>query len=173
MVPLGPFWTTLECSQACHVWPFLVQNGPFFGHHQSWTVHPTVKKRLITTSPMCGLLVEPHTVWNINMVAIRDEWIVSRNYRMPIYRTFQHIEKNIVLNLQYRVSRFLFILCVSAENSPKIFWKFQKISGNPKTLRKFRKFSENSENSPEIQKILRKFAKISENSSKRRSFLRP
>ena len=34
-----------------------------------------------------------------------DEFIVSRNYRMPIYRTFQHIEKNIVSNLQYRVSR--------------------------------------------------------------------
>ena len=29
LVPFGPFWTTLECWQACHVWPFLVQNGPF------------------------------------------------------------------------------------------------------------------------------------------------
>ena len=27
--PFGPFWTTLERWQACHVWPFLVQNGPF------------------------------------------------------------------------------------------------------------------------------------------------
>ena len=38
LVPFGPFWTTLECWQACHVWPFLVQNGPFLGHPQSWTV---------------------------------------------------------------------------------------------------------------------------------------
>ena len=87
-------------------------------------------------------------------VGVRDELIVSRNYRMPIYRTFQHIEKNIVSNLQYRVSRYWFILCFSAENSPKI----------PKILRKFRKSSENSENSPKIQKILRKFRKFSENS---------
>ena len=59
LVPFGPFWTTLECWQACHVWPFLVQNGPFLGHPQSWTVDPRVKKRLIIMSPMCGLLVEP------------------------------------------------------------------------------------------------------------------
>ena len=32
--------TTLERWQACHVWPFL-------GHPQSWTVDPSVKKRLI------------------------------------------------------------------------------------------------------------------------------
>merc|ERR1711894_826855 len=32
LVPFGPFWTTLERWQACHVWPFLVQNGPFLGH---------------------------------------------------------------------------------------------------------------------------------------------
>ena len=25
LVPFGPFWTTLECWQACHVWPFLIQ----------------------------------------------------------------------------------------------------------------------------------------------------
>ena len=59
---LNPFWTTLERWQACHVWPFLVQNGPFLGHPQSWTVDPRVKKRLIITSPMCGLLVEPHFI---------------------------------------------------------------------------------------------------------------
>ena len=59
LVPFGPLWTTLERWQACHVWPFLVQNGPFLGHPQSWTVDPRVKKRLIITSPMCGLLVEP------------------------------------------------------------------------------------------------------------------
>ena len=44
LVPFGPFWTALECWQACHVWPFLVQNGPFLGHPQSWTVDPRVKK---------------------------------------------------------------------------------------------------------------------------------
>ena len=44
--------------------------------------------------------------YNTLRVSIRDEFIVSRNYRMPIYRTFQHIEKNIVSNLQYRVSRY-------------------------------------------------------------------
>ena len=62
LVPFGPFWTTLECWQACHVWPFLVQNGPFLGHPTSWTVDPRVKKRLVIMSPMCGLLVEPHFI---------------------------------------------------------------------------------------------------------------
>ena len=52
----GPFWTTW---QACLVWSFLVQNWPFSGHPQSWIVDPRVKKRLITTSPMCRLLVRP------------------------------------------------------------------------------------------------------------------
>ena len=32
VVPFGPFWTTLECWQACHVWPVWIQNGPFLGH---------------------------------------------------------------------------------------------------------------------------------------------
>ena len=54
--------TILERWEACHVWPFLVQNGPFLGHPQSWTVGPRVKKRLITTSPMGGLLVEPQVL---------------------------------------------------------------------------------------------------------------
>ena len=31
-------------------------------------------------------------------VKVRDELIVSRNNRMPIYRTFQHIEKNIEIS---------------------------------------------------------------------------
>ena len=38
LVPFGPFWTALECWQACHVWPFLVQIGPFWAlpsHEQS------------------------------------------------------------------------------------------------------------------------------------------
>ena len=55
LVPFGPFWTTLERWQACHVWPFL-------GHSQSWTVNPRVKKRFNATSPMCGLLVEPQNI---------------------------------------------------------------------------------------------------------------
>ena len=29
-------WTTLERRQACHVWPFLVQNEPFSDHPQSY-----------------------------------------------------------------------------------------------------------------------------------------
>ena len=63
----------------------------------------------------------------------RDGLIVSRNYRMPIHRDFQRIEEYMVSNLQYRVSRYAFILSFSAENS------------------------RNSENSLEILKILRKF----------------
>ena len=83
------------------------------------------------------------------MMRIRDELIVSRNYRMPIYRDFQHIEEYIISNLPYRVSRYAFILSFSAENSPK----------NPIILWKFRKFSENSENSQKFLKIRRKFIK--------------
>ena len=41
----GPFWITLEHWQACHIWPFLVQNGPFFCHPlQPLTLDPNVKK---------------------------------------------------------------------------------------------------------------------------------
>ena len=97
----------------------------------------------------------------------RAEFIVSRNYRMPIYRDFQSIEEYIVLNLQNWVSQYSqgqwFILSFSAENSPKnpkILWKFRKFSGN----------SENSENSQKFLKICRKFWKFTENSLKRRSF---
>ena len=57
-----PFWTTLERWEACHFWPFLVQNGPFFNHPQSWTLDPKLKRRLITRSPMFGLLVEPQNI---------------------------------------------------------------------------------------------------------------
>ena len=32
----------------------------------------------------------------------KDEFIVSRIYRMPIYRTFSYIEEYIVSSLQYR-----------------------------------------------------------------------
>ena len=53
--PFRPLWATLERRQACHVWPFL-------GHPQSWTVDLRVKKRLITTSPICGPLVEPQNI---------------------------------------------------------------------------------------------------------------
>ena len=38
--------------------------------------------------------------------ARKDEFIVSRIYRMPIYRTFSYIEEYIVSNLPYRVSRY-------------------------------------------------------------------
>ena len=36
----------------------------------------------------------------------KDEFIVSRIYRMPIYRTFLYIEEYIVSILPYRVSRY-------------------------------------------------------------------
>ena len=61
LVPLGPFWATLTSWQGCHIWPFLVQNGPFLGHPQSWTVDPKVKKWLASRSPICGLIVEPQS----------------------------------------------------------------------------------------------------------------
>ena len=81
---------------------------------------------------------------------IKGELIVSRNYRMPIYRDFQRIKEYIVSHLQYRVSQYAFILSFSVENSPKI----------PKILRKFRKFRKYfviSENLPKIrQKFLKK-----------------
>ena len=44
--PFGPLWTTLKCWQACHVWPFLAQNGPYLGNPQSWTLDPKVKKKI-------------------------------------------------------------------------------------------------------------------------------
>ena len=41
-----------------------------------------------------------------DLIPFKGGLIVSRNYRMLIYRTFQLIEKNIVSNFQYRVSRY-------------------------------------------------------------------
>mgnify|MGYP003328900536 CR=1 FL=1 len=69
-------------------------------------------------------------------VKTKGEFIVSRNYRMPIYRTFQYIEEYIVSNLPYWVSRY-------SQNQ----WFFLSF------------FAENSENSPKILKIRRKFLK--------------
>ena len=37
-------------------------------------------------------------------IGLKDEFIVSRIYRMLIYGTFLYIEEYIVLNLPYRVS---------------------------------------------------------------------
>ena len=39
-------------------------------------------------------------------LSTRGGHIVSRNYRMQIYRTFQYIEEYTVSNLPYRISRF-------------------------------------------------------------------
>ena len=77
LVPFGPFWTTLECWQACHVWPFLVQNGPFLGHPQSWTVDPRVKKG----SSSCLLCVA--CLWNPKYSLLehkygRNQWKMSK-----------------------------------------------------------------------------------------------
>ena len=97
--------------------------------------------------------------------------IVSRNYRMPIYRTFQHIKKK-----SYQTSNIEYLdidlFCVfAAENSPKIP-KILRKSGNSDNSENFRKFSEISENSPKFQKIRRNFWKFAKN-SERRSFLSP
>ena len=73
----GPFWTTLECWQACHVWPFLVQTGPFLGHPQSWTVDPSVKKGSSPRLLCVGCL------WNPKSSALehkygRNPWKMSK-----------------------------------------------------------------------------------------------
>ena len=78
LVSLGPVWVTLERWQACQVWPFLVQNRPFLGHPQSCTVDPKVKKRLITRSPIYGLLVEAHNT-PFEHKCGRNPWKMSRN----------------------------------------------------------------------------------------------
>ena len=110
------------------------------------------------------------------VVVVRAEFIVSRNYRMPIYQTFQIIEK-----ISYRTSNIKYLkasglFCLFP---PKIFQKFRKFSGNsenspeiPKILRKFQKFSGNLQNSPKIQKIFRKFRKFSEDSENSQKFLK-
>ena len=75
----------------------------------------------------------PHCVKLTHFVTNKDEFIVSRIYRMLIYRTFLYIEEYIVSNLPYWVSRY-------SQNQ----WFFCLFSS--KILRKFRKFPENSEN---------------------------
>ena len=66
------------------------------------TLENTIRER---GSTALYALVSVDTVYTVVMV--RGELIVSRNYRMLIYRTFQIIEENIVSNLQYRVSSIL------------------------------------------------------------------
>ena len=110
-------------------------------------------------------LIGQEAPWPIRDSNIRGELIISRDYRMPIYRTFQIIEENIVSNLQYPVFRYSqgqwFILSffrrIFSENS----------ENPPKIPRK------SAENSPKIRRKFPKFWKLAENSSKRRSFLRP
>ena len=82
LVPFGPFWTTLECWQTCHVWPFLVQNGPFLGHPQSWTVDPRVKKGsslcllcvACLWNPKCPLLEHKygHNQWKMSKIGLNS-----------------------------------------------------------------------------------------------------
>ena len=86
----------------------------------------------------------------------RDELVVSKNYRMSIYQTFQHIEK-----ISYQTSNIKYLdidlICVFLpKNSlkiPKILWKSETSPEIPKIqkiLQKFRKFAEISENLPKI-----------------------
>ena len=96
----------------------------------------------------------------------KDEFIVSRIYRMPIYRTFLYIEEYIVSNLPYRVSRYSqnqWFFCLFSPKIPKIlrkFWKFPENSENPWTkVVNNNNSAENSKNSPKILKIRRKFLK--------------
>ena len=109
------------------------------------------QKRLMVVT--CGLYYES-----------KDEFIVSRIYRMPIYRTFSYIEEYIVSNLPYRVSRysqnqwfFCLFFAENSKNSPKILKlprKFRKPMNQSRQQqqqrRKFQKFAENSENLPKI-----------------------
>ena len=91
-----------------------------------------------------------NTYWDVE---IKAGLIVSRNYRMQIFWIFQSIEEYIVSNLQYRVSRYWFILSFSAENFPEIPKNLQNSPKIQKILQKFRKFrklAEISENSPKI-----------------------
>ena len=104
----------------------------------------------------------------------KDEFIVSRIYWMPIYRTFSYIEEYIVSNLPYRVSWYSqnqWFFFLFSPKIPKILWKFPENSENPWTkVVNNNNSAKNSKNSPKILKICRKFA---ENSLKRRSSLRP
>ena len=70
----------------------------------------------------------------INSVMSKDEFIVSRIYRMPIDRTFLYIEEYIIIEPP--------ISSISIFSKPMIFLSF---------------FAENSKNSLKILKIRRKF----------------
>ena len=56
LVPFGPFWTTLECWQACHVWPFLVQNGPLLGQRWSGKTFMKIRCREVPKPTYLSLL---------------------------------------------------------------------------------------------------------------------
>ena len=92
---------------------------------------------LVKATKKCYLI--PCAKYRQCQAPIRDGLIVMRNYRMPIYRTFQHIEK-----VSYRTSNIEYhdidLFCVFSPKIPKILWK--------------------SENSPEIPKISENSPKI-------------
>ena len=75
----GPFWTLWDHFRTLTSLPCLAILGPkwtILSHPQSCVVGPKVKIRLITRSPLCGLLVErtpKHSFWNINMAAIYEK----------------------------------------------------------------------------------------------------
>ena len=50
---MGPFWTTSGHWQACHVWSFLVPNGPFFTHLCTSWENGKGQNCFKTTSYMC------------------------------------------------------------------------------------------------------------------------
>ena len=75
----------------------------------------------------------------INSVMSKDEFIVSRIYRMPIDRTFLYIEEYIVSNLPYRVSQYALDMPLFCLFPPKILRKIRKFSGNSPKIQKTRR----------------------------------
>ena len=64
-----------------------------------------IKSNKCTKKEKKHMVSKSKNIWVFGATS-RAEIIVSRNYRMPIYRNFQYIEEYIVSNLPNRVSRY-------------------------------------------------------------------
>ena len=85
----GPFWTLLDYFGALTSLPYLAIFGPkwtiFLPSSPAINVGPQCKKRLITRSPMYGLLRNTKTCYKRNLTVLSGKWMLSKKH---LKRTF-------------------------------------------------------------------------------------
>ena len=89
MLMSWPFWTLLDYFGALPSLPYLAIFGPkwtiFLPSPPAINVGPQCKKRLITRSPMYGLLRNTKTCYKRNLTVLSGKWMLSKKH---LKRTF-------------------------------------------------------------------------------------